>query len=269
MLAWDFPRSPVVEEERTPSQRRRVAFTVVPSPSACRPDPSRASTSARWIGRGGESAFGDSLLVVPPMAAEQEDAILAVHPPAHLEFLRRAASRLRRSSTSPRPTSRPDSLHLRAGGRRRDAGASGGRSWTAERRRGFAAIRPPGHHATPGRAMGFCLLNNVAIAARAAQRAGLRESDDRRLRRSSRERDPGDLRGRPRRCCISRHTKRASTRNRTARRARPGPTRRASTSTCRCRLFAGDEAFAQIAAEFLFPLARRFSPASDAGLGRL
>jgi acetoin utilization deacetylase AcuC-like enzyme len=38
----------------------------------------------------------------------------------------------------------------------------------------FCAVRPPGHHAEPGHAMGFCLLNNVAITAAALRDEGRR-----------------------------------------------------------------------------------------------
>jgi acetoin utilization deacetylase AcuC-like enzyme len=37
--------------------------------------------------------------------------------------------------------------------------------WKGEFQTGFALTRPPGHHATPFRGMGFCLINNVAVAA--------------------------------------------------------------------------------------------------------
>ena len=38
----------------------------------------------------------------------------------------------------------------------------------------FCAVRPPGHHATPNRAMGFCLINNVAVTAAALAARGER-----------------------------------------------------------------------------------------------
>ena len=41
--------------------------------------------------------------------------------------------------------------------------------------RAFCAVRPPGHHARPNQAMGFCLFNNIAISAKYAQSIGYKK----------------------------------------------------------------------------------------------
>lgn len=41
--------------------------------------------------------------------------------------------------------------------------------------RAFCAVRPPGHHAEAGHAMGFCIFNNIAVGARYAQKIGYKK----------------------------------------------------------------------------------------------
>jgi acetoin utilization deacetylase AcuC-like enzyme len=91
-----------------------------------------------------------------------EDALLAIHTPHYLEALEEVCKKGMHfdADTYTRPASW-DLAHNAAGG----AAAVARAVWDGSARRGFALTRPPGHHATPQRAMGFCLLNNVAIAA--------------------------------------------------------------------------------------------------------
>jgi acetoin utilization deacetylase AcuC-like enzyme len=91
--------------------------------------------------------------------------LLRVHTAAHLERLARV-DREGGGVLDPDTAMRPGSLAAA----RRAAGAAVFATEHALAGGGpaFCAVRPPGHHATPGEAMGFCLLNNAAVAARVA-----------------------------------------------------------------------------------------------------
>ena len=98
-----------------------------------------------------------------PAPAATEEQLLRVHSAEHLrtiEGLVAGGGGMVDADTVASPGSWNAALH-----------AAGGAAWAAEAllagedRWAICALRPPGHHAERARAMGFCLVNNVAVAA--------------------------------------------------------------------------------------------------------
>ncbi len=97
---------------------------------------------------------------IPPRPATDEE-LLAFHRPEYLERL--AAVRGRAVPLDPDTPTSADSVDVA----REAAGAAVdllSRVASGRGDAGLGLLRPPGHHALPDRAMGFCLLGNVAIA---------------------------------------------------------------------------------------------------------
>ena len=115
-----------------------------------------------------ESGTAAHLTRIEPRRAEDE-WITQVHSPSYVASLNRHAPTSGRVSLDPDTSMSPGSLpaaYLAAGG----ALAAVDAIMAQQVDHVFCAVRPPGHHAEAGRAMGFCLFNNVAIAARYVQK---------------------------------------------------------------------------------------------------
>jgi acetoin utilization deacetylase AcuC-like enzyme len=94
---------------------------------------------------------------------ELTDELLAsIHSTAYLNLLEMTCRRAGHLDTDTFTTQASWGLARRSAG---GAAAVAAAIWEGRAKRGFALTRPPGHHAMRGQGMGFCLLNNIALAA--------------------------------------------------------------------------------------------------------
>jgi acetoin utilization deacetylase AcuC-like enzyme len=130
--------------------------------------PPRVDAAAAGID---DLGLGADRVDAPPRRASF-DELAAVHDPAYLRALEsfcEAGGGKLDPDTYARPTSWDAACEVAGAGLEAVDALQRGEGDVA-----FVVARPPGHHALPDRAMGFCLLNNVAVAAAALANRGER-----------------------------------------------------------------------------------------------
>ena len=108
-----------------------------------------------------QSGWWDAYPKLPALAVP-DNVLINIHSPEYLNLLELSCRRGGHLDADTYLTQASWKLaHSAAGGAMAVAQAV----WERQARYGFALTRPPGHHAMRGQGMGFCLLNNVALAA--------------------------------------------------------------------------------------------------------
>jgi len=110
--------------------------------------------------------FDDTIRKVPPMASRED--VLRVHGVDLIDEIEASAKTTSFVQLDPDTFMGPNSYEavMRAAG---GAMAAVDEVFSDKIKNAFVAARPPGHHATPDRAMGFCFFNGAAIAAHYAR----------------------------------------------------------------------------------------------------